>query len=554
VSVVSDGPGWWIASDGLWYPPDTRPDAQNAAALDSGWWIASDGLWYPPETRPDSPVASTAPAATPEVAPAKEPLPELSQLEMWPEAKPRTTSAAPRWRGGVVKATLGVILVVAAIVTGLVVTNGGDSTGWTNTTLHVVGTPFAGDGRVVLLDVTPKHDLQLAAVDPVKGSVSWTRPFSPSGITPGVQFGPVIVQNTALDLEPAGGVRDPGVYLRGIEVRTGRVAWSIPQPVEATDAPQACNNDHDFCVTVWDTQTTTALVAIDAIDGQPVFSVQGPARNVSEVAPGIVDRGGMWQTSDSTPTFTWVDANGQRTWSRSVADLFGGSQYGPDNGYGFVLQHGLSIGSVGVAPNGSTTPLGESKTLGIKSADGSVAWSVPGLFLCGGGLQFLSDEVVCQYSGRGTSNGQTSTVSGGIVLRGLDPATGSLTWSRSVAEAKNLTVGQNVAFSDGTHVVVQTASGTRMLLDTSDGSLTPVSSSEVFWCEQTPLYKVNASTDGSTDGQRASAPVFTTCSASGARVDSRPRTAASSVGVSAGGYFVWPSTDGLHADRLPTSA
>jgi hypothetical protein len=556
VSTTLQGPRWWIASDGLWYPPETHPEAQAAAApAESGWWIASDGLWYPPETLPDTHAPPAAPPDAPETG-ARDPLPEIALPEDWPY-QPRITTAAPRWRGGVAKAAIAVTLVVAACVTGLVVTSGGSrstsTTAWTNKSLHVVGTPVAGDGRVLLLSVTPKHDLQLAAVNPTSGSVKWTRAFSPSGITPGVQFGPVIVQNTVLDLEPAGNAKDPGVYLRGVDVQTGRVAWSVPQPVEATDAPVACNNDHDFCVTVWDTQTTTALVAIDAIDGQPVFSVEGPARNVSQAAPGVSNSGGIWQTSDSTPTFTWVGANGNKTWSQSVATLFGGSQYGPDNGYDLVLQGALNVGSVGVAPNGSTTPLGESKTLGIRSADGSVAWSVPGLFLCGGSLQFLSDDVVCQFSGTEQSSGRTETVSGGMVLRGLDPATGALTWSRSIADPTDLILGQNIAFSDGTHFVVRQANGTRVILDTENGSLAPVASSQIFWCEQTPLYKVNASADGSANGQRASAPVFATCTASGARTNARPPTRASAVGVKTGSYFVWPSTDGLHGDQVPSS-
>ena len=33
-------PGWWLASDGRWYPP--QPPAP-------GWWLASDGRWYPPQ-------------------------------------------------------------------------------------------------------------------------------------------------------------------------------------------------------------------------------------------------------------------------------------------------------------------------------------------------------------------------------------------------------------------------------------------------------------------------------------------------------------------------
>lgn len=43
MSDVSQGPGWWQASDGKWYPPK---DADKAPA--PGWWLASDGKWYPP--------------------------------------------------------------------------------------------------------------------------------------------------------------------------------------------------------------------------------------------------------------------------------------------------------------------------------------------------------------------------------------------------------------------------------------------------------------------------------------------------------------------------
>jgi hypothetical protein len=584
--------GWWIASDGKWYPPETHPDAEHRraqvvvgqpAALPSapmpshaGWWIASDGLWYPPEAHPDAARSADAHSAT--EAPSSgttaaawiDALATFSPFETQPTElefvpPPPARKTTPRRRRGLIAAVLAVTLAVVASVIGLVATTGpsartapstsGHTTGgWTNHSLQVVGTPFAGDGRVVLLDVTPNHDLQLTAVDPADGSVSWSEPFSPSGITPGVQFGPVVVQNVALDLVPVGAANDAGVYLKGINVQTGKVAWSLPQPVEATDPPQACNSDHDFCLPVWDTQTTTALVAIDAIDGQPVFAVQGPYRNVSESAPGDVNRGGVWQTTDSAPTFTWVNATGQRTWSQSVAGLFGGSQYGPDDGYYFALQGSLNVGSVGLAPTGGTTPLGDSKTVGIASADGSVVWSVPGDFLCGGALQFLTNDVVCQYTGSAQAKGQTATISGGLVLRGLDPATGALTWSRSVGQATALSTGQGVAFADGTHLVVQLASGRRMVLNTGDGSLARVAKSQVFWCEQSSLYKVNASTDGSLNGQRATAPVYTTCTANGARVDGQPASGPSTVGVRAGGFFIWPSTDGLHAARLPATS
>jgi hypothetical protein len=64
MSDASQGPGWWQASDGKWYPPaDTEQPGP-------GWWLASDGNWYPPERRtPVKPVAKPATSAKGAVAP-----------------------------------------------------------------------------------------------------------------------------------------------------------------------------------------------------------------------------------------------------------------------------------------------------------------------------------------------------------------------------------------------------------------------------------------------------------------------------------------------------
>ena len=72
MSDTSQGPGWWVASDGRWYPP--QPDTPGATMTQwagpgavpypavgpagyvgspgqpgPGWWQASDGQWYPPQ-------------------------------------------------------------------------------------------------------------------------------------------------------------------------------------------------------------------------------------------------------------------------------------------------------------------------------------------------------------------------------------------------------------------------------------------------------------------------------------------------------------------------
>lgn len=72
MSDTSHGEGWWLASDGRWYPP-TPPLPQQAEQLPqvapgqangSGWWLASDGAWYPPP----APYKATQPAASPDSA------------------------------------------------------------------------------------------------------------------------------------------------------------------------------------------------------------------------------------------------------------------------------------------------------------------------------------------------------------------------------------------------------------------------------------------------------------------------------------------------------
>jgi hypothetical protein len=80
-------PGWWLASDGKWYPPRATDEPPSP-----GWWLASNGKWYPPEKKPGSSrttgdraggatatpepavsAAASAPTAPPEPSPASAP-------------------------------------------------------------------------------------------------------------------------------------------------------------------------------------------------------------------------------------------------------------------------------------------------------------------------------------------------------------------------------------------------------------------------------------------------------------------------------------------------
>ncbi len=103
MSDVSQGPGWWQASDGKWYPPKESeqppapgwwlaangkwyPPVEGDHPPQAGWWLAADGKWYPP--------AETAAVVT--APPVFEPTPiEIDQLPAAPTPPAPVTPPVP---------------------------------------------------------------------------------------------------------------------------------------------------------------------------------------------------------------------------------------------------------------------------------------------------------------------------------------------------------------------------------------------------------------------------------------------------------------------------
>ncbi len=105
MSATPPGPGWWLASDGKWYPPN-----EPEAAPGPGWWLASDGRWYPPREHEQPPapgwwLASDGKWYPPQTPPPAEEPPVTVPAD--PATKPSTKPArlgrskvkGPRWRG-----------------------------------------------------------------------------------------------------------------------------------------------------------------------------------------------------------------------------------------------------------------------------------------------------------------------------------------------------------------------------------------------------------------------------------------------------------------------
>jgi hypothetical protein len=66
---MSDIPydGWWQASDGRWYPPDTQPGEGPGGpqAPPAGWYQDADGSWHPPQAPNGTPEPSERPVKRP---------------------------------------------------------------------------------------------------------------------------------------------------------------------------------------------------------------------------------------------------------------------------------------------------------------------------------------------------------------------------------------------------------------------------------------------------------------------------------------------------------
>jgi outer membrane protein assembly factor BamB len=529
VSDVWGGAGWWLASDGKWYPPSQRP-----SDLPSTRNLSVSGFDDPGQVVTD---------------PRPQSFPGSFNDDLTIGQSPVTDD--PKKRRRLIPIVAIVVAVVAASVTAAVSFSGASQTGWSDGSLDVVGSPVAANGVVVLLNVTSRHQLELSAVNPSNGSTIWSHPFSVSGITPGVAFGPTVLDGTVLDLAPAQSSSDPTVTIKGVNVTTGRVRWSDPDAI-LSDAPAVCPGDQEFCVAAFDSDTTNVLVGIDPGTGRLDGAIRGPIRNMAVPQPGSTTEGGLWQTDASSPTLMQVSADGRAAWTRTVASLFGGNQYDPNYGWDFLIKGDLDVGSIANAPVGNVLPLDNFKTLGISEADGTVKWSASGYYDCGGGLQFLTSNVVCLFSGSARESGTSVTMSGvAVTLRGLDIASGATTWSLPVLNAQALSLGTNVAFADGTHLVVRLRSGRQVVLDTESGKTAPIGANQVFWCEQNPMYPIKTATGSSVDGKRQGAPVFKVCSASGSTANGVPAAGPSTVGLHLDGMFVWASPNGLRAAPLP---
>ena len=454
------------------------------------------------------------------------------------------------------RVTRGALAVGSAVLVSFFVTfipqaAGASSTPWQDSTLHVVGGPIVEGDAVLVLNVTPQHVLELSAVSPANGKVMWSHPYSASQITIGAAFSPVAIGNVALDLAPAAALSNPVVQPEGIDVDTGKVLWKFKDPLDATDAPVVCADSAFFCFPAFASGNKTDLVAFSPQTGALVGAVAGPYRNVGTAVPGLPNNSTLWQTDATTETLMQTSSVEKPLWSHTVASLFGGDRYSANDGYDFIETNNLDIGTVGVEPVGKTESLSEFENVGIDPNDGVVKWRAPGSIFCGGTLQFLLPLVNCRFTGVMSFSGRTANFGRAtLALAGISTSTGKPTWSQPVKDVQSLSTGTGIAFSDTSHVVVQTPGGDWKLLDVQNGQLSSISPHSVFWCEEIPSYQVAAIQGESGSGQRTSEPVYVGCTKTGKVTKDVPSTTPVTVGVAVDNVFIWPTPNGLRGHHV----
>ena len=399
-----------------------------------------------------------------------------------------------------------------------------------------------------MIYVDSSRNLHLAGIDPVSGKVVWQHPYSATGVTPGVALYPSVIGNTVMDVFPAGKTSNPLVRVSGINATTGAVEWRSPGSFVPTDAPSPCAQGKYFCIPGYNDDGSSSLLLIHPTTGDGEGLLKGPFREMGT---------DLYQTDASKPTLEQVSPGGTEAWRASVASLFGPG-FSPDYGWIIDQTSTLDVGSFGTIVKGNGYDVSNQKTMGIDMATGVPRWSLNAQYNCGGSLYFVTSQVACQYGGvmsKPANHGKAPSYQGLTVsLIGLNADTGSVTWTVPVNNVDAIMNGDGLPFLDDTHVVITLTDGKKALLNTDDGTTSPLAKGEVYWCEKDPDFKVNAPKGFSDEASRTSTSLYFGCTASGEASTKVPKTTPASVGIKIDGMFAWPAPGGLRTRAIGAPA
>jgi len=447
--------------------------------------------------------------------------------------------------------------------------------------LDVIGQPAVVGTVAVVISRESGKRLAINGIDTATGTKTWSHPFSPNDVVPGISLIPRTTRTAAGEErvvfflapdKPGTDERDLYTPIVSVDPVTGDIDQRS-EPIQATEAASACDDGTDVCV-------NGAEVGADAYSNLRLDLEKGTLREGEDGAPKdarLIGSAGLFSTNDRPGEKLGVRRDGKTLWSTSLDTVFG-KGFTSDNGWAFAHETGPDryTGSVG-APNDTVTvgdddetpfvyELSKQKLISFSGKDGTVAWSRDGADPCFKPTDFDDEQAVeviehpvrCLVSGTLSVVDNVTTTEGvTMTLEGYDPTTGETVWSHRVADAAATAYYDEtprVLIRDGATVVTTLDDGPS-LVDTATGRTAPVGDA-TFLC-QTGTVDFDYVTPWTLDGKkvfgRHGTGLLSSCGADGSPVAGGPTVAA----VRDGGIavddstYVLSSDDGVVGYRIP---
>jgi hypothetical protein len=319
--------------------------------------------------------------------------------------------------------------------------------------------------------------------------------------------------------------------------------------------PDLCSDHAALCTPVLGSDPThSALVRTIITTGSQSVISSDAGRSL-----GV----GVWDPDLRNPEYVEHinDTTGALAWRDAVLPL-AGSPVSSDEGWNFDSYGDTYVGWLGVAvpdpTQGGTVNLAEQRTFAVRASDGVRLWERPGLYGCPTqGITDAGEPIAVRCVGTGTitytSGSDDPTIIGlDVTIQGFNVHTGATLWSAHLGNVPAL-VGAgttSLARMSGAVFAFTTAAGRTTLLNLKTGAVSLPRTGVNGWCLQQGTYNLTAETDQ--DGAPLPLPtgnLISPCTPAGAKAAPTDGSF-TEAGATAAGYFIWASTDGVHAFKL----
>jgi hypothetical protein len=429
------------------------------------------------------------------------------------------------------------------------------STGWDLTGLHPVTAPVLVGGRVVLY-TADGGQLTLRGLDPSSGATIWALPASISASTPGQTFDVPVAGASVFYYAAAGDPADGTAVITAVNAATGEKQWATQVPLPYEGMPDLCSDNAALCTPVLGSDSThTALVRTIITTGSQAVISTDAGRSV-----GV----GVWDPDLRSPEYVEHinETTGALSWRDPVLAL-AGAPVSSDDGWNWDSYGDVYVGWLGVSASNPSAAgsvnLAAQRTFAVRASDGVRLWEGPGLYGCPTqGITDAGQPIAVRCVGTGTltytaAGGDNPTITGlDVTIQGFNAHTGATLWSDHLGNAPSA-VGagtKNLVRMSGDVFAFTTAAGRTSLLNLKTGAVSLPRAGVNGWCLQQGTYNLTAETEQ--DGTPIGLPtgdLIAPCTPVGATA-APTEGSFTGAGATAAGYFIWASTDGVHAFKL----